>query len=98
MKDAHNANNANKLDKDLKILVMTSIKLLEVQEILEDSRYTNLKDLIGNINNDILNVIEDINKINTNNDIQYSSTNNSIDKVLISQDIEEEITRLLNKL
>ena len=98
MKDAHNANNTNKLDKDLKILVMTSIKLLEVQEILEDSRYTNLKDLIGNINNDILNVIEDINKINTNNDIQYSSTNNSIDKVLISQDIEEEITRLLNKL
>ncbi len=88
----------NKLDKDLKILVMASIKLLEVQEILEDSRYINLKDLIGNINNDILNVIEDINKINTNNDIQYNNTNNSIDKVLISQDIEEEITKLLNKL
>lgn len=84
------------LDKDLKILVITSIKLLEVQEILEDSRYVSLKDLIGNINNNILNVIEDINKINNNNDIQYS--NNSIDKVLLSNEMEEEITKLLNKL
>lgn len=84
------------LDKDLKILVITSIKLLEVQEILEDSRYSNLKDLIGNINNNILNVIEDINKINSNNDIQYAS--NTIDKVLISNEMEEEITKLLNKL
>lgn len=84
------------LDKDLKILVITSIKLLEVQEILEDSRYSNLKDLIGNINNNILNVIEDINKINSNNDIQYTS--NTIDKVLISNEMEEEITKLLNKL
>lgn len=84
------------LDKDLKILVVTSIKLLEVQEILEDSRYASLKDLIGNINNNILTVIEDINKINSNNDIQYS--NNSIDKVLISNEMEEEITKLLNKL
>lgn len=84
------------LDKDLKILVITSIKLLEVQEILEDSRYASLKDLIGNINNNILTVIEDINKINSNNDIQYS--NNSIDKVLISNEMEEEITKLLNKL
>lgn len=84
------------LDKDLKILVTTSIKLLEVQEILEDSRYVSLKDLIGNINNNILNVIEDINKINNNNDIQYS--NNSIDKVLLSNEMEEEITKLLNKL
>lgn len=84
------------LDKDLKILVITSIKLLEVQEILEDSRYVSLKDLIGNINNNILTVIEDINKINNNNDIQYS--NNSIDKVLLSNEMEEEITKLLNKL
>lgn len=84
------------LDKDLKILVITSIKLLEVQEILEDSRYSNLNDLIGNINNNILNVIEDINKINSNNDIQYAS--NTIDKVLISNEMEEEITKLLNKL
>lgn len=84
------------LDKDLKILVITSIKLLEVQEILEDSRYASLKDLIGNINNNILTVIEDINKINSNNDIQYS--NNSIDKVLLSNEMEEEITKLLNKL
>ena len=84
------------LDKDLKILVITTIKLLEVQEILGDSRYSNLKDLIGNINNNILNVIEDINKINSNNDIQYTS--NTIDKVLISNEMEEEITKLLNKL
>ena len=87
------------LDKDLKILVITSLKLLEVQEILEDSRYSSLKTMIGNINNNILTVIEDINNINANNDIQYNKiSDSSINKILLSTEIEEEIIQLLNKL